>query len=85
MNDPRNKVTPEVANRLGNAHAEAYQELVDMAAYVVDRESCLTDWERSFMDSVSRYLDSGGFLSAKQDAVLRKLYAKVENTEADKE
>ena len=49
-------------------------EHATMIADCVARESKLSDWERSFIDSLGNYLSSGGALSEKQVAQLDKIW-----------
>lgn len=44
---------------------------------IIDESSDkLTDWERSFLDSIGNWIASGKTLSEKQHEVLEKLYTK---------
>lgn len=42
-----------------------------------DRESKLTDWERSFIDSLQRQWEVKGSLSPRQAEVLEKIWERV--------
>jgi hypothetical protein len=42
-----------------------------------DREDRLTDWERTFIDSVKRALEGGGALSEKQAEKLESIWERV--------
>jgi len=37
----------------------------------------MTTYESNFIDSISQYMDKGGFLSEKQDDMLDKIWNKV--------
>jgi predicted neutral ceramidase superfamily lipid hydrolase len=54
--------------------------MTEQEQMVVDcenRESKLSDWERTFIDSISRQLQQGKTLSEKQDAQLTKIWERV--------
>ena len=42
-----------------------------------NRESKLSDWERSFIDSISMQMSSGGWLTEKQSETLDKIWERV--------
>lgn len=44
------------------------------------RESLLSVWERSFIDSVKRQLENGRVISAKQSSVLDMMWERVTDT-----
>lgn len=52
-------------------------EHVAMVADCVQRESKLSDWERSFIDSLENQLANGRALSEKQVARLDEIWEKV--------
>lgn len=54
-------------------HAEHQQMVTDCE----NRESKLTDWERSFIDSISRQLADGRRLSEKQAQRLDEIWERV--------
>ena len=41
------------------------------------RDIHMTTYESNFIDSISQYMDKGGFLSEKQDEMLDKIWNKV--------
>lgn len=41
-------------------------------------DTVLTAWEESFIESVTKFYKKADFLTPKQEAVLDKIYAKVE-------
>jgi hypothetical protein len=53
---------------------DEYQTMVDDC---MKRESQLTDWERSFIDSISYRLDNDQGLTAKQMNTLDEIWEKV--------
>lgn len=54
-----------------------YDEQCTMVADCVNRESKLTDWERTFIDSVSHQLADGRGLSEKQAETLDTIWERV--------
>lgn len=56
-----------------NDHNEHQQMVTDCE----NRESKLTDWERSFIDSISRQLADGRRLSEKQAQRLDEIWERV--------
>ena len=42
-----------------------------------NRESRLTDWERSFLDSIKRQIENGRSLSVKQSDMLNTIWERV--------
>ena len=52
---------------------EALQMISDCEA----RESRLTEWEASFIDSLSKQLDRGRSLTEKQDETLNRIWDKA--------
>lgn len=56
-----------------NAHDEHQQMVKDC----IDREAKLTDWERSFIDSIERQLAQDRALSQKQADTLDSIWERV--------
>lgn len=54
-----------------------YHEWPDMIEDCQQRESSLTDWERSFLDSIEQQLSRGGMLSEKQRDRLDAIWERV--------
>ena len=54
-----------------------HDEHVQMVTDCENRESKLSDWERSFIDSLRNQLDRGRTLSAKQIDILNTIWEKV--------
>ena len=56
-----------------NAHDERQQMVKDC----IDREAKLTDWERSFIDSIERQIAQDRALSQKQADTLDSIWERV--------
>ena len=52
-------------------------EVSQMIADCEARESRLTEWEASFIDSLSKQLERGRSLTEKQDETLNRIWDKV--------
>lgn len=57
--------------------ASTHDEHQQMVQDCENRESKLTDWERSFIDSISKQLANGRRLSEKQAARLDEIWERV--------
>ncbi len=57
--------------------ASTHDEHQQMVKDCENRESKLTDWERGFIDSISKQLAEGRRLSAKQAAHLDEIWERV--------
>lgn len=54
-----------------------HDEHIQMAKDCENRESKLTDWERGFIDSITRQLDAGQALTGKQAETLDRIWERV--------
>lgn len=52
-------------------------EITQMLSDCESRESKLSDWEASFIDSISAQVGRGGSLTPKQDETLTKIWERV--------
>lgn len=52
-------------------------EIRTMIEECEEHEERLTDWERQFIDSLSKQLANGSFLSIKQDDALVRIWGRV--------
>lgn len=52
-------------------------EISQMIADCEARESRLSEWERGFIDSISKQVDQGRSLTEKQDETLNKIWDRV--------
>lgn len=55
----------------------AHDEHQQMVKDCIDREAKLTDWERSFIDSIERQIAQGRALSQKQADTLDSIWERV--------
>ena len=61
----------------GKPGANLRDDQVQMVEDCENREGRLTDWERSFIDSLKSYMARGGFLSTKQEEHLTQVWEKA--------
>ena len=54
-----------------------HEEIAQMIEDCAERDEKLTDWERSFIDSIGHQVIAGGSLSEKQDEQLTKIWERV--------
>jgi hypothetical protein len=54
-----------------------FDECQQMASDCEEREAKLTDWERTFLDSVTRQLAAGRSLTERQDETLERIWSRV--------
>lgn len=62
---------------MGGEGVNTHDEHLTMVEDCENRESKLTDWERSFIDSISRQMADGRALSDKQAARLDVIWERV--------
>jgi len=53
------------------------EENEDMLNDCMERERKFSEWEQNFIDSLSSYMDKGGFLSERQEDTLERIWNRV--------
>jgi len=59
------------------ADGDREKQIEQMLGACEDFTERLTDWERSFIESIREQFDGGGSLSERQTEVLERIYCKV--------